>query len=237
MADRAHELVESVATAGAQSLVVPAPMVERWFDFAHTLNGYALAEELGVDLGAMSERLWSGYRETGRWAGTLLELRMVLFHAARAIRFVGGLDEDPRYLADIAALLNAIAVSDDVRWQNGPEPPDGAPGVFRAWIGDDRGPSFEVEWVTGRLVYQASGAWRELGLPTESAMLLRRATGRPAPPSRPDPLSCRQGSSHGRSAHPRLSGDPSRCLGGAHRILDLAMAADGGSEDRRDSSW
>lgn len=168
-----HEPVESVAAAEAQVLVVPIPTLERWVELAHTLNGYALAEELGVDLGELSHRLRSGYWATGEWVGTLLELRMVLFHEARAIRFVGGLDEDPEYSAEVAALLNAIAVADDERRRAEPEPPAGAPEAFHAFIGGHFGPSFEVAWDRGRLKYNAYRAWRDFGLPEGTGPVTR----------------------------------------------------------------
>ncbi len=173
MSKMSPELVGSVAEAEAQVLHVPSPLLEEWFDFAQSLNGYAVAEELGVDLGALSERLWSDYRITGRWSGTWLELRMVLFHEARSVHMVDGLGEDAWFLAGISALLNDIAVAEDERLQGASEPTAGAPKVFRAAIGGHFGPSFDVEWVGGRLVYEAFGTGHEFGLPEELGAVKR----------------------------------------------------------------
>lgn len=150
-----------------------APTPEGWLAFARTVDGHALADRLGVDLGALSGRLWSGYLHGDGWEGSLVELRPALFHEAEEARVMGDMANEHEYLMGISSLLNAIAVRDDERRKTAKEPPLGAPQALRSWIGGHFGPTFEVEWLEGRLVYQAFNAWREFGLPEQAGAVTR----------------------------------------------------------------
>lgn len=75
------ETARSVTDAEAQRLEVPA--LDRWFEFAHTLDGYRIAEELGIDIAELARQMRSEYADSGRWLGTRLELRVMLFSRAR----------------------------------------------------------------------------------------------------------------------------------------------------------
>ncbi len=104
------EMVSTVAEANAQTLDVPE--YEGWFAFAHLLNGYDVADELGLELSELSREKAATYDRTRVWEGTLLELRMTLFFEARALRMAGapGYDpnSDPEYREYIQGLLGAI---------------------------------------------------------------------------------------------------------------------------------
>ena len=104
------EPASTVAEANAQTLDVPE--YEGWFVFAHLLNGYDLADALGFELGAFSNGKSEHYAETGVWEGTLLELRLVLFFEARALRMAGAPGYNPNNNPEdrerIRDLLSAI---------------------------------------------------------------------------------------------------------------------------------
>ena len=109
------EIARSVAAAEAQRLEVPTGF-EGWFAFAHTLNGYDIAEELEPDnddaLAELYTRLYNDYEATGVWSGSRLELRLVLFFEARARRFSDAPGSNPdnnlAYRKKIDELLGAI---------------------------------------------------------------------------------------------------------------------------------
>ncbi len=104
------EMVSTVEEANAQTLDVPE--YDGWFAFAHLLNGYDVADELGLELGTFSNEKSKLYGRTGMWEGTLLELRMVLFFEARALRMAGAPSydptNDPNYREHIRGLLGVI---------------------------------------------------------------------------------------------------------------------------------
>ncbi|HEX7005405.1 MAG TPA: hypothetical protein VF168_14570 [Trueperaceae bacterium] len=170
---RTKKTAATLAAAEAQHLAVPHP--DRWFEFAHELDGYAIAEELGVDLSRTCSRLMDEHGATGRWARSLLELRLVLFFLARASRFTAGLTawpengtdgpglllatgpgEMPGYGDEIVSLLNAIAVEEDEK--RGAEDPSGdarlIPDALEVGIGGYFGPSYRIGWENGRIVYE-----------------------------------------------------------------------------------
>lgn len=151
------EMAGTVDEANAQTLVVPAPCASEWFEFAHLLDGYAVAEQLGTDLADLANTQEATHRATSAWPGSLLELRLALFFQARALRFAHGLEESPDHQALIANLLNAIASANDERQRDQePEPPAAAPDVLAMSIGGYPGPWYAVEWRDGRLEYDAA---------------------------------------------------------------------------------
>ena len=109
------DVAHTLAAAEAQRLEIPEGFVG-WFAFAHTLNGYDIADELepGNDdaLAELYMRLHGGYEETGVWSGSRLELRLTLFFEARARRFNDAPgynpDNNPAYREKITDLLEAI---------------------------------------------------------------------------------------------------------------------------------
>ena len=104
------ERTETVEEANAQRLHVPE--YKGWFGFTHILSGYNLAEELGLELHELRQERAAQYDQIGRWEGTLLELRLILFFEARAMRFAGAPgynpNDNPGYREYIQSLLGAI---------------------------------------------------------------------------------------------------------------------------------
>jgi hypothetical protein len=101
------DAAQTRADAEAQTLLLPQSY-DGWYEFAHTLNGYAIREELGLD-----DDWWQGHFEQferrGRWqTDDLLELRILLFMKARQIRFLSEPEFATFQLVD--SLLRAIAV-------------------------------------------------------------------------------------------------------------------------------
>ena len=104
------EIAETLEEADAQLLTVPK--FEGWYDSAHTLSGYNLFGKLGRadSIGSLrNEHL--RYRTTGRFEGTLLELRL-LFIEARTQRHGACLgyhpNDDPKFRRMMTALLGAV---------------------------------------------------------------------------------------------------------------------------------
>ena len=87
---RKNSVASTVAEANAQRFEPPRSFDEQWRECARTIDGYAIAEELGRDLmewGPMNLELVC---RGGRTGLSLLELRMVLFYLQRSDYFVGG---------------------------------------------------------------------------------------------------------------------------------------------------
>ena len=108
-----NDAATTLAEAEAQTLKVPE--YDGWFDFAHSLSSYNIAEEMGFDfprLARLYAEKYALYRAHGRWEGSRLELRLVLFFEARALRFTDAPgvnpDEDESYRAIIMSPLEAI---------------------------------------------------------------------------------------------------------------------------------
>ena len=94
--------------------ILIVPDFEDWYDFAQTLDGYAVFASLGRadDIGALRNEHRERYRATGTFEGSLLELRIVLFVEARAQRHgaTPGYDpnHDPEFRRMMTASLDAI---------------------------------------------------------------------------------------------------------------------------------
>ncbi|WKW50808.1 hypothetical protein [Rhodomicrobium lacus] len=73
---------------------IPKPFV--WNDsieFAHLINGYAAASEIGIDLPDFANMKASAARATGSWDGTATELWLCLFYEHRRARHSGEPEE------------------------------------------------------------------------------------------------------------------------------------------------
>ena len=112
------EMARTVLEAESQQLEGTVSF-EDWFMFAHTLDGYGIAEELGHQdvlgyLAKLRAHHTAIYEAIGAWQGSRLELRLVLFFEARARRFTDAPghspSNDPAYRKMITDLLEAISV-------------------------------------------------------------------------------------------------------------------------------
>lgn len=93
-----------------QNVPTKALPQDEWWHFAQELNGYDVAERIGWDAGVLANELQAEYWRQGRWSGTVLDLRITLFHVARSLYHQGiGLEDagEERQVA-VARLLQAI---------------------------------------------------------------------------------------------------------------------------------
>lgn len=81
-------MAETVAEANAQQYTLPANL-ENWGAFALLIDGYKIAEELGIDLAEWIETQQQRFEQTGRWDMTVLELRLMLFQKQRSNYWAG----------------------------------------------------------------------------------------------------------------------------------------------------
>lgn len=79
---------KTVAAANAQQFVVPVSL-DAWRTFAGLIDGYAIAEELGIDLGGWAAEHAQLYAASGEWQLDVLGLRLMLFVQFRA-DYMGG---------------------------------------------------------------------------------------------------------------------------------------------------
>lgn len=99
-----------VAYTQPQTVPTKAVPQSEWWDFSHELSGYEIAERIGWDAGVLANELYREYWRTQQWRGTVLDLRITLFHEARSLRHWGfGLEDagEERQVA-VARLLQAI---------------------------------------------------------------------------------------------------------------------------------
>ena len=88
---------------------------DEWWHFAYhypdggEIDGPALARLVGWELDALAEYVREHHREAVRWRGSLVDLRLTLLHQTRAVRFAGGLGDDPESQREVRSLLSAIA--------------------------------------------------------------------------------------------------------------------------------
>lgn len=97
---------ETIAEAEAQTITLPE--FQHWRAFAIQIDGYKIAEEMGLNFHDWIETQIKKYRETGSWDLTVLELRLLLFYAFRADYFTGYDYTEHDEMAD--SLLSAISV-------------------------------------------------------------------------------------------------------------------------------
>ena len=111
---------KTVAEANKQLVVMPVRF-ESWLEFAHSLDGYAIAKELGYeDWCILYHQSREKHRQTGQWEGTALELRCILFFYARSLRF-SWYHEDLKHFAFVDGLLMAIANRLGLPYQTDPD--------------------------------------------------------------------------------------------------------------------
>ena len=97
---------KTAAEAQAQVLT-NLPSFAAWREFAGLLNGYAVAEDLGLNFhewGAEQEKCW---QDTRRWKLDVLHLRLMLFYVFRADYFTGWTYTEHDEIAD--SLLQALS--------------------------------------------------------------------------------------------------------------------------------
>ncbi|MBI5671656.1 MAG: hypothetical protein HZC41_26990 [Chloroflexi bacterium] len=96
------QIAKTIAEAEAQSFTLP--VYDRWFEFAHLLDGYAICDEMGVDWKDWARRCLEKL-EANPESVTVLEARLLLFFKARMQRFTLGVES----YASINDLLKLIA--------------------------------------------------------------------------------------------------------------------------------
>lgn len=104
------DLLALHAPAPAPTRAVP---VEEWWEYAHQVDGYDVAERLGWELGDLANLMLDHYGRSGEWRGSYLDLRLALFFRARAFRHWGVSIEEAgeEFQREIEDLLAAIAAS------------------------------------------------------------------------------------------------------------------------------
>lgn len=76
---------KSVAEVQAQTLCLPEKFDDKtWRQFAGSIDGYAIAQELGFDLIHWGSAQEQAYKQSGVWNLDVLELRLMLFYEFRA---------------------------------------------------------------------------------------------------------------------------------------------------------
>lgn len=94
------------AETEVQTFTVPS--YDRWYEFAHLLDGYTICEEMGVSWGAWREEHLQKL-DSDPNSLTILDARLLLFFEARAMRFVEGYEPVKR----VKVLLALIALKKD----------------------------------------------------------------------------------------------------------------------------
>lgn len=78
----------TIADAQAQEFVVPDTL-DNWRKFAGMIDGYEIAQELGLNFGEWGAECERQYADSGKWNLDVLELRLMLFYQFRA-DYMGG---------------------------------------------------------------------------------------------------------------------------------------------------
>jgi hypothetical protein len=99
------ERATTKAEANAQQLTLPP--FEHWRAFAGKMDGYKIAQELGLDYAKWIEQNLKQWRETGQWDLDVMGLRLMLFYAYRSDYMSGYTYTENDELAD--SLLSAIS--------------------------------------------------------------------------------------------------------------------------------
>lgn len=81
-------IAETIAEANAQVFVLP-PRLEDWRPFALLIDGYKIAEEIGISLGDWIQEKQRHFEQTGQWDLNVLELRIMLFQKQRSDYWAG----------------------------------------------------------------------------------------------------------------------------------------------------
>lgn len=115
-------MAETIAEAEAQPLTLPA--LQDWREFALLLDGYMIANEMGIDYVQWSAEQDERYEQTGIWNLSVLELRLMLFYACRQERWTS-LPGDWYYSKMADSLLRAISAQTGLAYQPVEIPPAG----------------------------------------------------------------------------------------------------------------
>lgn len=85
------------------------PSVDQdWLGFAERIEGHRIAHVLDLELADLGKVMRGSFKETDRWSGTLLDLRLMLFFEAAEFRRIYHSVEVPGYHGYISSLLQAI---------------------------------------------------------------------------------------------------------------------------------
>jgi len=76
-----NDKVATVAQANAQHITLPE--FKAWRRFAASIDGYAIAEELGIDYRTWYAEQEQQWQTSGAWSLDVLHLRLMLFFAFR----------------------------------------------------------------------------------------------------------------------------------------------------------
>src|SRR5688572_11544054 len=101
------EKKRAVTIAEAQAQTLTLPTFEGWRTFAGLMDGYKIADELGLDFHAWVIEEQKRWRETGRWDLDVLHLRLMLFQAFRSDYMTGWDYTEHDDIAD--SLLRALS--------------------------------------------------------------------------------------------------------------------------------
>lgn len=106
-----HPSPDLISYASPNYVPTKALPQSEWWDFSHELDGYEVAERIGWDLTEFAPVIIERHQRTGVWSGSMLDLRLVLFYKASALRFQGIDLEDvgEEAIASMESLLEAIA--------------------------------------------------------------------------------------------------------------------------------
>jgi hypothetical protein len=108
-----YGIADTIAEAEAQRITIPK--FEYWRDLARLMNGYKIAEELGLDFhawGAAQEKNWE---RTQQWNLDVLHLRLMLFYIWRADYMTGWTYTEHDHFAD--SLLQELSKKLDQPYQ------------------------------------------------------------------------------------------------------------------------
>jgi hypothetical protein len=84
--------------------IPPIEHYSKWYDFARLVNGYALAEEVAIDLKKWGRQQHLHWRETGKWHLPISALLMMLFYFWRRQHMTGGITFVMRLTASFTRL-------------------------------------------------------------------------------------------------------------------------------------
>lgn len=99
-------MAETIAEANAQLYTLPARL-DDWRRFALLIDGYKIAEELGISLGDWVQEKQRHFDQTGQWDLNVLELRIMVFQKQRSDYWAGYTYHEQDEAVD--SLLRAIS--------------------------------------------------------------------------------------------------------------------------------
>jgi hypothetical protein len=102
----AKKIARTRAEADAQIYILPSSL-DNWRECAALIDGYRIAEELGLDLLRWGGDQQREYDSSGEWKLGVLGLRLMLFYAFRADHMGGYTYHEHDAMAD--SLLRAVS--------------------------------------------------------------------------------------------------------------------------------